>query len=68
MIESTSNSFKGFFWKIEDAKGNKGYVLGSIHMGSDDLLEINPKIMKCFFIRTFHDFFVKNGQAQQRVI
>ena len=30
--------------------------------------EWERKIMKCFFIRTFHDFFVKNGQAQQRVL
>ena len=39
---------KGFFWKIEDSEGHKGYLLGSIHLGSQELIETNIKIMKCF--------------------
>lgn len=47
-LEQTSAEHKGFFWKIEDAKGNKGYLLGSIHLCSQELIETNSKIMKCW--------------------
>lgn len=39
---------KGCFWKIKDGNGNKGYLLGSIHTASAELLDPKGKIMRCF--------------------
>lgn len=41
-------TFKGFFWEIDAHDGNIGYLLGSIHLASDHLLDPEGKIMECF--------------------
>ncbi len=38
----------GCFWKLKDAAGHKAYLLGSIHLVPDYLLDLNSKIRRKF--------------------
>jgi uncharacterized protein YbaP (TraB family) len=40
--------YKGCFWKIENSEGHEGFLLGSLHLGCEALVETNPNIMECF--------------------
>lgn len=38
----------GFFWTLKNQKGQKAYLLGTIHIAPKELLNFNSKILRCF--------------------
>lgn len=47
IFDKLNTTYEGCFWEIEH-EGNKGYLLGSIHLASDHLLDPEGKIMEFF--------------------
>lgn len=48
MIEPMTHEPIGLFWKIQDARGNKAYLLGSLDEVPECILKLNSKIRYCF--------------------
>lgn len=38
----------GYFWELTHDNKPVGYLLGSVHVATPDILEFNPKILECF--------------------